>query len=163
MAEINIRFDVLSLSDILSVFKEYKELSNTVEINGIAKDRHWPSFVGHFLLSKFTEEEMQNAWNKTKKHLPPCELVEARVLKYSTNSHIPAHKDEHEFEQSDLSVIVQLNHPDDYTGGDMVVEGQLISLKQGDMIYYGYNAMHGVHRVKQGSRYVLNFRCKTVK
>lgn len=163
MGEINIRFDVLSLSDILSVFKEYKELSNTVEINGIAKDRHWPSFVGHFLLSKFTEEEMQNAWNKTKKHLPPCELVEARVLKYSTNSHIPAHKDEHEFEQSDLSVIVQLNHPDDYTGGDMVVEGQLISLKQGDMIYYGYNAMHGVHRVKQGSRYVLNFRCKTVK
>ncbi|MDA8897558.1 2OG-Fe(II) oxygenase [bacterium] len=163
MGEINIRFDVLSLSDILSVFKEYKELSNTVEINGIAKDRHWPSFVGHFLLSKFTEEEMQNAWNKTKKHLPPCELVEARVLKYSTNSHIPAHKDEHEFEQSDLSVIVQLNHPDDYTGGDMVVEGQLISLKQGDMIYYGYDAMHGVHRVKQGSRYVLNFRCKTVK
>ena len=163
MGEINIRFDVLSLSDILSVFKEYKELSNTVEINGIAKDRHWPRFVGHFLLSKFTEEEMQNAWNKTKKHLPPCELVEARVLKYSTNSHIPAHKDEHEFEQSDLSVIVQLNHPDDYTGGDMVVEGQLISLKQGDMIYYGYNAMHGVHRVKQGSRYVLNFRCKTVK
>lgn len=163
MGEITIRFNVLSLSDIISVFKEYKGLTNTVEINGIAKDRHWPSFVGHFLLSKFTEEEMQNAWNKTKKHLPPCELVEARVLKYSTNSHIPAHKDEHEFEQSDLSVIVQLNHPDDYTGGDMVVEGQLITLNQGDMIYYDYNAMHGVHRVKQGSRYVLNFRCKTVK
>ena len=163
MGEITIRFNVLSLSDIISVFKEYKGLTNTVEINGIAKDRHWPSFVGHFLLSKFTEEEMQNAWNKTKKHLPPCELVEARVLKYSTNSHIPAHKDEHEFEQSDLSAIVQLNHPDDYTGGDMVVEGQLITLNQGDMIYYDYNAMHGVHRVKQGSRYVLNFRCNTVK
>lgn len=163
MGEVNLRFNVLSLSDIVSVFKEYKELPNTVVINGVAKDRHWPSFVGHFLLSKFTEEELQNAWNQTKKHLPPCELVEARVLKYSTTSHIPAHKDQHEFEESDLSVIVQLNHPDDYVGGDMIVEGQLMALKQGDMVYYDYNTMHGVHRIKQGSRYVLNFRCKTVK
>ena len=163
MGEINIRFNVLSLAGIIKVFKQYKELPNTVDLNGRITERHWPSFVGHFLLSKFTEDELQDAWNQVKKKLPHCNLVEARVLKYSTNSHIPPHKDEHEYESSDLSDIVQLNYPDDYTGGDMTVEGQLINLKQGDMIYYDYTAEHGVHRVKQGSRYVLNFRCKKVK
>ena len=42
-----------------------------------------------------------------------------------------------------------------------VKEGDIV--KQGDMIYYDYNGMHGVHRVKKGSGYLLNFRCKTVK
>lgn len=155
--------NTLKLPTILEIFKLYKELPNTVNLNGLITERHWPSYVGHFLLTKFSNEEFDFVWQEAKKGLPECELVEARVLKYSTNSHIPAHLDMHEHEHSDLSVIIQLNHPDDYLGGDMVIERQLHELNQGDMLYYTYDYKHGVMKVTKGSRYVVNFRCKLNK
>lgn len=157
------KLEALSLSTVLDVFAKYRELPNVVNINGVIKDRHWPSFVGHFMVSKFSNEEFDFVWQEVKHLLPECTLVEARVLKYSTTSHIPPHLDMHEHEASDLSVIIQLNHPDDYEGGDMIVENLLQELNQGDMVYYSYDYRHSVGRVRQGSRYVVNLRCKTVK
>ena len=69
----------------------------------------------------------------------------------------------HEAQESDLSVILQLNHPDDYKGGDMMIDGELVEMNQGDMVYYTYDVRHGVMQVKNGSRYVVNLRCKLVK
>ena len=76
--------NTLKLPTILEIFKLYKELPNTVNLNGLITERHWPSFVGHFLITKFSNEEFDFAWQEAKKGLPECELVEARVLKYST-------------------------------------------------------------------------------
>lgn len=154
---------VLDLATILKVYTMYRELPNQVDLKGLVTERHWPSFVGHFLISKFSNEEFDFVWDIVKPHLPACKLVEARILKYSTNSHIPPHTDMHEREDSDLSVIIQLNHPDDYVGGDMVVNSELQDLNQGDLIYYDYDTKHAVNRVVKGSRYVVNLRCKTVK
>ena len=155
--------DVLTSATITKIFYAYKTLGNTVYINNKYTDRHWPSFVGHFLISKFTNEEFNFVWQEAKEHLPEAELIEARVLKYSTNCHIPPHLDMHEHTHSDLSVIIQLNSPDDYEGGDMIVDSELQELNSGDMAYYTYDYKHSVSRITKGSRYVVNFRCKLVK
>ena len=155
--------EVLDLSTILDLYKMYRELPNQVDLQGLVTERHWPSFVGHFLVSKFSNQEFTFAWQKIKPHLPKCNLIEARILKYSTGSHIPPHLDMHETTTSDMSVIIQLNHPDDYEGGDMMVDGELVDMNQGDMVYYTYDVRHGVMQVKSGSRYVVNLRCNLVK
>ena len=160
---LELKRNVLSETTIADIFHAYSNLSNTVFINGLWTDRHWPSFVGHFLVSKFTNEEFDYVWEEAKEHLPESTLIEARVLKYSTSSHIPPHLDMHEHEDSDLSVIIQLNHPDDYKGGDMTEESEIKDLNPGDMVYYTYDYRHGVNRVKKGSRYVVNLRLKLVK
>tara|TARA_B100000900_G_C20588850_1_gene720789 strand:+ start:234 stop:719 length:486 start_codon:yes stop_codon:yes gene_type:complete len=157
------RAEVLDLPTILNIYKMYRELPNQVDLNGLVTERHWPSFVGHFLVSKFSNEEFESSWATIRTALPKCNLIEARILKYSTGSHIPPHQDSHERESSDLSVILQLNHPDDYKGGDMMIDGQLVEMNQGDMVYYTYDVKHGVMPVKNGSRYVVNLRCKLVK
>jgi hypothetical protein len=155
--------EVLDLSTILDIYKMYRELPNQVDLQGLVTERHWPSFVGHFLVTKFSHEEFDFAWKKIKPALPNCKLVEARILKYSLGSHIPPHLDMHETQDSDLSVILQLNHPADYKGGDMMIDGELVEMDQGDMVYYTYDVRHGVMQVKNGSRYVVNLRCKLVK
>lgn len=155
--------EVLDLPTILDIYKMYRELPNQVDLQGLVTERHWPSFVGHFLVTKFSHEEFDFAWKKIKTALPNCNLVEARILKYSLGSHIPPHLDMHEAQESDLSVILQLNHPDDYKGGDMMIDGELVEMNQGDMVYYTYDVRHGVMQVKNGSRYVVNLRCKLVK
>ena len=60
-------------------------------------------------------------------------------------------------------MIIELNHPDDYEGGDMMVDGELVEMEQGDMVYYTYDVRHGVMQVKSGSGYVVNLRCNLVK
>ena len=54
---LELKRNVLSETTIADIFHAYSNLSNTVFINGLWTDRHWPSFVGHFLVSKFTNEE----------------------------------------------------------------------------------------------------------
>ena len=44
-----------------------------------------------------------------------------------------------------------------------MVDGQLVEMAQGDMVYYTYDIRHGVMQVKSGSRYVVNLRCNLVK
>ena len=66
-------------------------------------------------------------------------------------------------EPSDISVIIQITDPAAYTGGAMIVSGQLIELDLGDMIFYTYDVEHEITPIKNGIRYVINLRCKMVK
>ena len=105
--------------------------------------------------------------DKVKKLFPEgTELVYSRVLKYNRNCFIPSHIDtyDEDWQQAnDISVIIQLNPRDDYTGGDAIVSNQLFELNPGDCIYYTYDNEHEIKKIKSGIRYVVNLRCKSVK
>ena len=158
---------ILDSDDIEKVFDLYKNTTNSVLLDGKETDRHWSSKVGSFIISEFTAEEFNFVWKKVKKVLPHnTELVYSRVLKYNTNSFIPKHLDTYASDwqqQNDLSIIIQLSHPSDYTGGEAIVSKRLFELYPGDCIYYTYEHEHEIKKVKSGIRYVVNLRCKLVK
>jgi len=153
------------------VYHIYRNSTNQVKLeqNSHTVDRHTISSVGKFLLSKFSQAEFTPVWESVKPHLEKStgqsiELVFARVLKYNTSCVIPKHLDSnYEGQQSEISVIIQITDPHDYTGGEMIVSGQLIELLPGDMVFYTYDHEHEVKTVKSGIRYVINLRCKKVK
>lgn len=158
---------VLDNDDIKKVFDLYKNSNNSIKLNDVITDRHWASQIGNFLITEFTNDEFSFVWDKVKKLFPEdTELVYSRVLKYNRNCFIPSHIDtyDEDWQQAnDISVIIQLNPRDDYTGGDAIVSNQLFELNPGDCIYYTYDNEHEIKKIKSGIRYVVNLRCKSVK
>ena len=163
----------LSYSAITKIFELYHNSTNLVKLeqDDNVVDRHTIGLIGKFLLSKFSREEFAFVWDEImpvmKHHLNQhVDLVYARVLKYNHGCAIPKHLDAYakgNQEPSDISVIIQITDPAAYTGGAMIVSGQLIELDLGDMISYTYDVEHEITPIKNGIRYVINLRCKMVK
>lgn len=160
------RFDkLISDKSVQYIFNLYHNLSNQVDIDGQTVDRHAPSAIGHFMLSKFTAEEFDPVWQEVQQQIGGYDLVYARVLKYNRGCGIMPHKDSYKQGQleSDMSLIIQLNDPDSYAGGMPTVNGEAIYLNQHDAVMYSYDEEHGVSQVRKGIRYVVNLRLKKVK
>ena len=141
----------------------YRNTLNNVTIDGIDRDRHYPSAVGHFMISEFTKEEFAPYWQIIQPNLEiDVDLVYTRVLKYNKTCHIPPHIDAYSPSQTenDISLICQLCEPNSYIGGDMIVSDRKINLDLGDAVYYTYEHEHAVTPVESGIRYVLNLRLK---
>jgi len=159
---------ILNQSQIDQLFELYKNCNNCIDLDGVPQDRHMASTVGHFMLTEFSTDEIEFIWNSVKPKLEaetgvPVDLVYARLLKYNKTCFIPNHTDSYDNrfqKENDLSVIIQLNSADKYTGGTMIVSKQLIELEPGDSVFYTYEHEHQVTPIKQGIRYVLNLRCK---
>lgn len=160
------RFDnLISDKSIQYVFNLYHNLSNQVVIDGQTVDRHAPSAIGHFMLSKFTIEEFEPVWQEIQPQIPGYDLIYARVLKYNKGCFIQPHTDSYSQGQleSDMSLIIQLNDPESYAGGLPTVNDETLYLNQGDAVMYSYDQNHGVNPVRKGIRYVVNLRLKKVK
>lgn len=158
---------VLSSEQIQLLMRMYSDCTNTVLLNGEYQDRHYPSAIGHFMITEFTLNEVERFWPDVQKNIPVnTELVYARVLKYNRSCFIPKHVDTFASEwqqENDISVIIQLNDPAEYVGGLLLIQDKLQNMSPGDMVLYTYDAEHEVKTVRRGVRYVLNLRCKTVK
>jgi predicted 2-oxoglutarate/Fe(II)-dependent dioxygenase YbiX len=161
---------LISQSQIDFLFDLYRNSANWVELDGEWTERHFSSTVGHFLLSEFTEKEINPVWETVKPKLDlqlncNTKLVYARILKYNKTCFIQNHVDGYDPNQqeNDISLILQLNSPNLYNGGAMIVSKQLIDLEPGDAVFYTYEHEHEVKPIKSGVRYVLNLRCKRIK
>jgi len=144
----------------------YRSLSNTVIIDDQVRDRHYPSAVGHFMISEFSADEFASLWDSLSTRLNnEYKLIYTRVLKYNRTCHIPEHVDGFTESQqpNDVSLICQLCEPSSYIGGEMIVSQRQINLEKGDAVYYTYDHEHAVNYVEKGVRYVLNLRLKKVK
>lgn len=161
--------NVLSQDQIDSILSKYKTLNNEVIINDKVQNRHYPSGVGHFMISELTDEELgHDIWNSISNSIFPlnCLLVYSRVLTYWRTCFIPKHTDSFAGEwqsENDLSIIIQLNHPSEYNGGILCIDNKVQTLSPGDLVMYTYNEEHEVKTIRKGARYVLNLRCKMVK
>lgn len=153
------------------LFDLYRNSKNWVCIDGVWRERHIASGLGHFLLSEFSKEEISTVWSVLQPKLEsqlglPVDLSYARILKYTSSCFIQNHIDsytEGSQASSDISFILQLNDPQSYKGGSMIVSKQLIELSPGDAVFYTYDHEHEVKPIKSGVRYVLNLRLKRVK
>ena len=157
---------LLSYEAVDRAFEVFRNSNNIIEIDGQSKDRHWVASVGSFLLSKFTFDELEFVWDEIKdKFDHQFEPVYFRILKYNSGCHIPEHVDTYaEWQQeSDHSLIIQMNSPDDYVGGLPSVNGNEVCLNIGDAVMYEYGVPHAVSPVTKGIRYVINMRLKKVK
>lgn len=163
--------NVLSQSVIDETEALYRECSNTVKINTDEIDRHWPSSIGHFMLSEFTGSEFADVWQQVfpalQQHIgKDIQYVYGRILKYAQGCHIPRHLDSYDNNiqrENDLSVLVGLNDPGEYRGGVLIIDDQRYILSPGDLIYYTYEHYHEVQPIQKGVRRVINLRCKLVK
>jgi len=160
------RFNKLISDDsVQKVFDLYHNSANTVIIDLQKVDRHAPSAIGHFMLSKFTKDEFDFVWQEVKEQVTDHSLVYARVLKYNRGCYIQPHTDSYQQGQleSDKSLIIQLNATTDFKGGAPFVNKELIELEQKDGVLYQYDELHEVKPVLKGLRYVINLRLKSDK
>lgn len=156
---------LISDETVQSVFKLYHNSVNRVTIDDQVVDRHAPSAVGHFMLSKFTNDEFDFVWQEVKEQIKDHSLVYARVLKYNRGCFIHPHIDSYKQGQQDSnkSLIIQLNATTDFKGGAAFVNKELIELEQKDGVLYKYDELHEVKPVLKGLRYVVNLRLKSDK
>ena len=157
---------LLSYEAVDRAFKVYRESNNVVEIDGRLMDRHSIASVGSFMLSKFTFDELGFVWDEIKdKFGHQFDPVYFRILKYNPRCHIPEHVDSYGQgqQESDHSLIIQMNSPEDYAGGLPSVSGRNLYLNVGDAVMYEYSEPHAVSQVRKGIRYVINMRLKKVK
>jgi predicted 2-oxoglutarate/Fe(II)-dependent dioxygenase YbiX len=166
---IGFKKSLVDQTDLDFLFDLYRNSTNWDDER--QSERHAVSIVGHLLVSSFTQKEIEPIWSKVKNTISAqlgcdIELAYARILKYNKTCFIQKHLDTYRPEyqkESDISLILQLNDPNDYVGGAMIVNKQLIELQPGDAVYYTYDEVHEVKVIKSGIRYVLNLRFKRVK
>lgn len=143
----------------------WRVLPNTVTIHGEVKDRHSAGIFGHCMTSDFTLDEWAPYDEDIRKAVGvPFEMVYVRLLKYSRTCFMPNHVDNH-YEKpwqpfQDLSIIIQLNDPEEYEGGRLLVDGEDSNLEQGDIIIWSYDLEkpHEITPVSKGKRYSMNLR-----
>lgn len=129
----------------------------------LGNDRHYPSSIGHFLLSKFTNEEMNFVWSELLENensfAKDYEPVFYRVLKYTTGCFIGPHVDVAKTaDETDYTLVIQMNPANEFEGGVPIVEDKEYHLEQGDAIIYKFGETHSVSEVTKGTRYVLIVR-----
>lgn len=157
---------LLSYEAVDRAFDVFRNSNNIVEIDGRPMDRHSIASVGSFMLSKFTFDELEFVWDNIKDKFDyQFEPIYFRILKYNPGCHIPEHVDSYTQgqQESDHSLIIQMNSPDDYAGGLPSVNGKNLYLNIGDAVMYEYSEPHAVSQVRKGIRYVINMRLKKVK
>lgn len=158
---------LVSADTIDEIFEIYRALPNAVEaIPGIFQDRHCPSETGHFMMSRFSNDEVSFVWDKIKDVFSEYELELARVLKYSEGCFLQEHvdvvnKDCHV--SPSYSLGIQMTDPATYSGGMLYVNGVTPYLEVGDALLWNNSDPHGVKHVGRGTRYTLNLRLKKVK
>lgn len=156
---------LISPECVHNIFQVYRQSNNSVEIDGKLVDRHAPARVGHFMLSKFTQNEMSMLCNEVMQAMPDYKIVYCRVLKYNPGCFIPPHVDSYQQGQqsSDHSLIIQLSEPDSYSGGLPEVNNTKYYLDSTDALLYRYDELHAVTPVKKGIRYVANLRLQKIE
>lgn len=143
-----------------SLLEKFKTFSNQVYHTTEPTFRFKPSAIGHFLVCEMSLNECVGLWGEVKKTMPwPAELKSARILFYKKGCFIKPHIDSSYGDQdSNHSIIVQLNSTKDYKGGTPYLEEDPILLEQGDAIIYNYHRKHSVDIIEEGRRIVLNLR-----
>lgn len=156
---------IISSDTVAKVFELYRDTSNVVEIDGHLADRHFPSGIGHFMVSKFTNDEFDFLWKEVSSKLPGYELVYCRVLKFIKGCYIDSHIDSYSQgdQESNHSLIVQICRPESYAGGLPSVNDETHFLKLKDALLYRYDEEHAVTPIRKGIRYVVNLRLKVAK
>jgi hypothetical protein len=163
--------NVVSVETIGKAFEAYRTLPGQVFIDNTLMDRAWASTIGHFIIHEFASSELPGLWSEVKPWLEQstgstCELVYARILKYNPTCYIPRHVDSVDVKHqnvNNLSVLIGMVPPEEYKGGELIIDNRLFELDTGDIVYYTYEHPHEVKKIKEGVRYVVNLRCKTVK
>ena len=159
--------NIVDADTISSVLQFYRSCNNQITLNGVIRDRHYASSVGHFMITEMHEHEVPDLWPQVCQAIQrdtgyTPKLCYIRVLKYNRTCHIPVHVDTYAADSqmpSNVSVIIQASDPDSYRGGELIVNKKLIDMQPGDMVLYTYDNPHEVKPIKQGVRYVINIRC----
>jgi hypothetical protein len=155
--------NVLTKENIEHIFDLYHTLPNRIIINDFEQDRYYASNTGHFMIAEYTLEEFDDILKDIlDRHGRLFDNVNyIRVLKYNATCFIPKHKDAYNSnlqKSSSKSSIIQLNSPNFYIGGNLIIDENITDLQPGDMVTYSFGVVHEVKKVHKGIRYVLNIR-----
>lgn len=172
-AAVEIYKNIIPIESVNKVRELFLTSNNTVDFGPNEKSvftqgfhpqyiRHQPSTLGHFGVSHFSYKELGFVWNNVlaspyndfTKYKP----VYFRVLTYGPTCEIPNHNDGYVGSHTTHSLIIQLSDPNDYTGGQVVVDNKEIVLNQADGVLYDHKKLHAIKMIRSGFRAVLNIR-----
>lgn len=82
---------------------------------------------------------------------------EASLMKYSAGHFFGPHRDypDYGYDRLNRTLVVQLTSPDQYEGGDLIIEGVVQSRLKGECISIKSNQMHEVTEIISGTRMTL--------
>lgn len=125
--------------------------------NGVTR-RHVLSDIGKCLMSRFTDAEFCAPWKKISSKLDRSYGMQGgRIMRYSKGCFLPLHFDK---DVGLKNMIILMNNPKEYVGGDSIVENEVVDLELGDALIYDIKDFHGVTPVTEGVRYIANFFIK---
>jgi PKHD-type hydroxylase len=137
-------------------------LAHKVKNNAQVPDDHpVAKRLGEMVLAKLDQNPLFKAAALPNKIVPP------RFNRYEPGQYYGSHIDSAirkiagESMRADLSATVFLSAPDEYDGGELIIEDafdvRTVKLEAGDMILYPANTVHHVEPVTRGARWACFF------
>jgi len=113
-----------------------------------------------FFLHQLSETESQKYCDIIYDRIPNTKTTAFRIMQYPVGSCIKDHYDTwHPIDgHSNTGLIIQLNDPNSYSGGQLTIQGRKINLDIGDGVLYDYSRIHGVTTIEGSERWILNLR-----
>ncbi|MGC1510051.1 Fe2+-dependent dioxygenase [Ketobacter sp.] len=135
------------------------ELAKEVKLNQQFPDHHETGVrLGNLIVSKLSQNPQFISAALPKKIYPP------KFNRYAAGGRYGVHVDSAvlqapgtgEYVRSDISATLFLSEPDEYQGGELVIEGsfgaQPVKLCAGDLVLYPASSLHQVQPVEEGER-----------
>ena len=118
----------------------------------------WSSVA--FFLHQLSETESQKYCDIIYDRIPNTKTTAFRIMQYPVGSCIKNHYDTWRpiDGHSTTGLIIQLNDPNSYSGGQLTIQERKINLDIGDGVLYDYSRIHGVTTIESSERWILNLR-----
>ena len=107
---------------------------------------------------RISKDEASSYFKYIEAILPNAEIKSFRLIHYPPKTRIGLHRDgwmESDGE-SNHGLIIQLNDPQSYKGGHLMVNNIMMNMNIGDATLYHYSDPHEVKMVKSGNRWIAN-------
>lgn len=146
-------------------FTTKETLSEKVKTTtGAEITRQYQSPRWKYIFTRIELAEFQKYVDKINNTIPSHEVTSIRLLEYPVGALMGRHNDAAlpEEGESHAGFIIQLTHPDLYTGGYLMMANEVMELNQGDAVLYYYMTPHRVTKIKNGTRIICNVRLKQI-
>ena len=118
-----------------------------------------------YVFTRYDQNEFVDIAESINIAFPDFDIVSLRTIYYSKGSSMGIHTDIWDEQEgfSDHGLIIMLSDSNEFTGGNLIMSKELMTLNMGSGVLYSYvGEPHAVTPVKEGTRWIASVRllCK---
>lgn len=118
-----------------------------------------------YVFTRYDQNEFIDIAESINTAFPDFDIVSLRTMYYSKGSSMGIHTDSSDEREglSDHGLIIMLSNSNEFTGGNLIMSKELMTLNMGSGVLYSYvGEPHAVTPVKEGTRWIASVRllCK---